>query len=93
MSWLNSLTDSKEGQGGSHPPRALMSEETLQKCPLGCPDGKYNMMKRLLGCPSDGQNAIKCLTTSCTLVPYSIHQVPFLLFSPLPLKHPKSTSG
>ncbi len=49
------------------------------------------MVKCSLGCPSSGQNAIKCTMTFCVPVPHGI-QMPFLLFSPLPLKHPLSTT-
>ncbi len=32
----------------------------LQNCPPGCPCSRYNMMKRLLGCLSSGQNVVIC---------------------------------
>ncbi len=65
----------------------------------GCPSSGENVLKCLLGCPSSGQtwwsalyggqNAVTCPTTFSTLVPHRIQEVPFLLFSHLPLKHPE----
>ncbi len=45
-----------------------------------------------LECPSSGQNLVKYWTTFCTLVPHHVKQLPFLIVSLLPLKHPESTS-
>ncbi len=73
------------------------------KSPEHCPYGGKNMMKQFLGCHSSVQNVVKSPLLSplcaektwwkCPLVPHRAQQVLFLLFSPLPLKHPESTSA
>ncbi len=44
-------------------------------------------MKCLLGCPSSGQNVVKCLMTFCMLVPHHIQQA---LFTTFPSAHQTS---
>ncbi len=65
----------------------LIFEKTLQKCPLMCPPSGENTMQCPLGCPSSGENAIQCH------IPHRIQLVPFLFFSPLPLKQPESATA
>ncbi len=54
-----------------------------------------NMMKCFLGCSSSEQNMVKFPlgTKFGALVRHHMQQVPYLLFSPLLLKHPEFASA
>ncbi len=58
---------------------ALSSGQNVVRCPLSVPS--VDKMCVLSG----------ALPTFCTPMPHRIEQVPFLLFSPVGLKHPQST--
>ncbi len=79
------LANSAWWQGGQLPPMVPLKLEKMQrKWPVGCPYGRYDMMKLPLERPSGGQNAIKCPTTFYVLVPHGIQEPVLLFFTPVP---------